>query len=169
MPHRSSSWGYRSRVRSTSTSTSTGPSPTTRAGETKAVAQPGGQVRTRRRTDRGWTRQDCRRDRVHGTTDPGCAARLRLLLLDPPRQLVPVKRKPWRSRAARYGLDDGPIGDGRTGLQVQGAQYVYVYFYSTPPPRRQLVPGRRKPWRSRAARYGLDDGPTGGGRARHAA
>ena len=41
------------------------------------------------------------------------AGRLRLLLLGPPRHLVPEKRKPWRSRAARFGLDDGPIGGAR--------------------------------------------------------
>jgi hypothetical protein len=110
---RSSSRDYRSRARSTSTSTSTGPFPTTRAGRTKSVAQPGGQVRTRRRAGRGRARQACGVDRVRGTTDPGRAVRLHLLLLDPPRQLVPEGRKAWRNRAARNGLDDGPAGGGR--------------------------------------------------------
>ena len=55
---------------------------------------------------------------------------------------MPERRKPWRSRAARYGLDDGPTGGGRAriaaeiefmGLKIQGAQHVYVYFYWTLP------------------------------------
>ena len=56
---------------------------------------------------------------------------------------MPERRKPWRSRAARYGLlDDGPTGGGRAripgkiefmGLEIQGAQYIYVYFYRALP------------------------------------